>query len=114
MQPRVTDQSIAIIGSVSLLGEGSLDITASTAGGRWSPTATSRRARTPGQLADVSEQANLGLIEATGLLKDIRAGKGTLGKLFTDEKLYARSSASSTPPKPSPRTSGTGAARSAS
>ena len=44
--------------------------------------------RTPGQLADVTEQANQGLVQATELLKDIRAGKGTLGKLVTDEALY--------------------------
>lgn len=89
MQPRVTDQSVAIIGSVSLLGEGSLDITASTNGTPLAPNSYIKTARTPGQLADVSEQANLGLIEATNLLKDIRAGKGTLGKLVTDEKLYS-------------------------
>ncbi|HJY34271.1 MAG TPA: MlaD family protein [Vicinamibacterales bacterium] len=88
MQSRVTDQSVAIIGSVSLLGEGSLDITPSTGGTPLAANSYIKTARTPGQLADVSEQANLGLIEATNLLKDIRAGKGTLGKLVTDEKLY--------------------------
>jgi len=93
MQARVTDQSVAIIGSVSLLGEGSLDITASTKGTPLPPNGYIKTARTPGQLADVSEQANLGLIEATNLLKDIRAGKGTLGKLVTDDQLYREVSA---------------------
>lgn len=88
MQSRVTDQSIAIIGSVSLLGEGSLDITPAMAGTPIPPNGYVKTARTPGQLTDVTEQANQGLIEATNLLKDIRAGKGTLGKLVTDEALY--------------------------
>jgi phospholipid/cholesterol/gamma-HCH transport system substrate-binding protein len=89
MRPRVTDQSVAIIGSVSLLGESALDIKAATGGTPIPNWGYVKTARTPGQLADVSEQANLGLIQATELLKDIRAGKGTLGKLVTDDKLYA-------------------------
>ena len=44
--------------------------------------------RTPGQLADVAEGATKSLEQATQLIKDIRAGKGTVGKLFTDEALY--------------------------
>ena len=82
MQPHITDQSTAMIGSVSLLGEGSLDLTAAVAG---TPIPADGYVRTciptPGQLADVTEQANQGLVQATELLKDIRAGKGTLGKL---------------------------------
>ena len=45
--------------------------------------------RTPGQLADVAESATQSLKEATLLIKDIREGKGTVGKLFTDEQLYS-------------------------
>ena len=88
MQARVTDKSTAMIGSISLLGEGALDITPATSGTPIPPDGYIRTVRTPGQLADVSEQANQGLIEATNLLKDIRSGKGTLGKLVTDEALY--------------------------
>jgi phospholipid/cholesterol/gamma-HCH transport system substrate-binding protein len=88
MQSRVTDQSVATIGSVSLLGESALDIKAAINGTPIPPHGYVKTGRTPGQLADVSEQANQGLIEATGLLRDIRAGKGTLGKLVTDEELY--------------------------
>lgn len=88
MQPRITDQSTAMIGSVSLLGEGALDVTPATSGTPIPPDGYVKTVRTPGQLADVSEQANQGLIQATELLKDIRAGKGTLGKLVTDEALY--------------------------
>jgi phospholipid/cholesterol/gamma-HCH transport system substrate-binding protein len=88
MQSRITDRSTAMIGSVSLLGEGALDITPATAGTPIPANGYLHTVRTPGQLADVSEQANQGLIQATELLKDIRAGKGTLGKLVTDEALY--------------------------
>lgn len=88
MQARITDQSTAMIGSVSLLGEGSLDLTPATGGTPIPPNGYVRTVKTPGQLADVSEQANQGLIQATELLKDIRAGKGTLGKLVTDDALY--------------------------
>jgi phospholipid/cholesterol/gamma-HCH transport system substrate-binding protein len=88
MQSRITDKSTAMIGSVSLLGEGALDVTPSTSGTPIPANGYVRTVRTPGQLADVSEQANQGLIQATELLKDIRNGKGTLGKLVTDEALY--------------------------
>jgi phospholipid/cholesterol/gamma-HCH transport system substrate-binding protein len=85
---RVTDQSVAIIGSVSLLGESALDIKAATGGTPVPDWGYVKTARTPGQLADVSEQANLGLIQATELLREIRSGKGSLGKLVTDDTLY--------------------------
>ena len=88
MQPHITDHSTAMIGSVSLLGEGSLDLTAAVAGTPIPAEGYVRTVRTPGQLTDVTEQANQGLVQATELLKDIRAGKGTLGKLVTDEALY--------------------------
>ncbi len=88
MQSRVTDQSVAYIGSVSLLGEGALDITPSLTGTPIPEGGYVKTKRTPGQLADVAESATQGLKEATLLIKDIREGKGTVGKLFTDDKLY--------------------------
>ena len=88
MQPRVTDQSLAVIGSVSLLGEGALDITPATSGTPIPPGGYIRTKKTPGQLADVADAATNSLQQATELIKDIRAGKGTVGKLFTDEQLY--------------------------
>ena len=50
--------------------------------------ATCRRIAPPPQLADVTAQANKGIAELTALMQDIRAGKGTVGKLMTDEQLY--------------------------
>jgi phospholipid/cholesterol/gamma-HCH transport system substrate-binding protein len=88
MQQRVRNTSRATIGSVSLLGEGAVDITASTTGepipeGGYVPSAG-----LPAQLADVTAQANKGIEELTALITDVRAGRGTVGKLMTDEQLY--------------------------
>lgn len=88
MQPRVTDQSVATIGSVSLLGEGALDITPATGGTPLAPGSYVPTRRAPGQLSDVAESATQGLQEAAALLRDMRNGKGTMGKLFTDDQLY--------------------------
>ncbi len=88
MQSRVTDQSVAYIGSVSLLGEGALDISPALGGTPIPEGGYVKTKRTPGQLADVAESATQSLKEATLLIKDMREGKGTVGKLFTDEQLY--------------------------
>ena len=88
MQPRITTQSIAAIGSVSLLGEAALDVTASAEGRPLQEYEYVPSRRTPGQLADVAEGATKALDQATGMLRDLRAGRGTLGRLFTDEALY--------------------------
>ena len=87
-QDRVRTTSVATIGSVSLLGEGAVDISASTTGtpipeGGYVPSGG-----LPAQLADVTAQANKGISELTALISDMRAGKGTAGKLMTDEQLY--------------------------
>ena len=88
MQPRITTQSTATIGSVSLLGESALDITAAPGGTPIPDGGFVPSGRAPGQLADVAEGATRSLEQATALLRDVRAGKGTIGKLFTDEVLY--------------------------
>ncbi len=85
---KITDQSRAQIGSVSLLGEGAVDISAAPQGrplGDWEYITS---ARTPGQIADVAENASQTLEQAGALIGDIREGKGTVGKLFTDDALY--------------------------
>lgn len=84
----VTTGSTAVVGSVSLLGEGAVDITASTQGlpvAEWGYVPTSRSAPAIG---DVANTANMSIEEATNLIKDIRGGRGTMGKLFTDDALY--------------------------
>ena len=76
-QSRVTTDSRASIGSMSLLGEPLIDISPSIGrhaaqGRRHASSRPSRRS----QLHDVAETANEGIVEATALLKDIRDGQG--------------------------------------
>jgi phospholipid/cholesterol/gamma-HCH transport system substrate-binding protein len=87
-QDKVTTDSRAMIGALSLLGEGVVDITASATGTPLPDWGYVKSQKTPGQLADVAEGASEGIEELTALLKEVRAGKGTVGKLFTDEQLY--------------------------
>ena len=87
-RPRVTTGSRATLGQVSLLGESAVDITPSSQGTPipdWGYIAVGKPAPT---LPEVAEQATQSIEQATALLADIRAGRGTVGKLFTDEQLY--------------------------
>ncbi len=85
---RVTSASVASLGSVSLLGEAAVDITASSGGTPIPEWGYIPSGRATGSIADVATQASAGIEEMTGLLKDLRAGRGTAGKLFTDDALY--------------------------
>lgn len=88
MQSRVTDRSEAGLGSVSLLGESAVDITAPSEGqplGEWSYVRTRRPTPT---ISDVTTRAALGLEEVARLLAGVREGRGTIGKMFTDESLF--------------------------
>jgi phospholipid/cholesterol/gamma-HCH transport system substrate-binding protein len=85
---RITTGSVATLGSVSLLGESAVDITASTEGTPIPEWGYVRTGPTPPTIQEVGVQATEGLAEATLLLKELRSGQGTFGKLFTDEALY--------------------------
>jgi phospholipid/cholesterol/gamma-HCH transport system substrate-binding protein len=85
---RITDQSRASIGSLSLLGEPIIEISPQSAGTPLKDGDFIQSARTPGQITDVAENATVTLEETTALIKDIRAGKGTIGKLFADDQMY--------------------------
>ena len=87
-QPRVTTESVASIGAMSLLGEPLIDVSPASTGTPLKDGDTIKSKPPAAQLADVAETANEGIVEATALLKDIRGGKGSLGKLFTDDALY--------------------------
>ena len=87
-QSRVTTDSRASIGSLSLLGEPLIDISPASTGTPLKEGDTIVSVKPPVQLSDVAASANEGVVEATALLKDIRAGRGTVGKLFTDEAVY--------------------------
>jgi phospholipid/cholesterol/gamma-HCH transport system substrate-binding protein len=85
---RITDQSRASIGSLSLLGEPIIDISPSAQGTPLKDGDFIQSARTQGQIADVAENATQTLEQATGLIKEIRGGRGTVGKLFSDDQMY--------------------------
>jgi len=87
-QSRVTTESFASIGAMSLLGEPLIDVSASATGTPLKDGDVIKSKKPASQLSDVAETANEGIVEATAMLKDIRAGKGSVGKLFTEDKLY--------------------------
>lgn len=86
-RPRITTTSVATLGSVSLLGEAAVDITASSGGSPIPDWGYVPSKRSTG-LTSVTDTATASLEEATALIQDLRTGKGTLGRLFTDEQLY--------------------------
>jgi phospholipid/cholesterol/gamma-HCH transport system substrate-binding protein len=88
MQQRITSSSAASLGSVSLLGESSVDITPSRAGTPIPEWGYVPSGGAPGTMADALSAASTTAERATMLIDDIRAGRGTVGKLFTDETLF--------------------------
>jgi phospholipid/cholesterol/gamma-HCH transport system substrate-binding protein len=88
VRPRITDKSVASIGSVSLLGEGAIDITPASSGTPIPEWGYVPSAPAAASLADVQNQASQGLEQLTALLTDIRAGKGTIGQLAANDALY--------------------------
>lgn len=89
VRDRITDRSVAFLGSVSLLGESAIDINPSTQGTPIPEGGYVPAGRPKGQLTDVADQAAEGVQEITALVHDVRAGRGTVGKLMTDDRLYA-------------------------
>ena len=84
----VTDQSLAVIGAISLLGEGAIDITPAPDGTPIPEWGYVPSGVDPASIAALSDVAGRGLSETTKLVSDLRAGKGTIGRLFTDEAAY--------------------------
>jgi phospholipid/cholesterol/gamma-HCH transport system substrate-binding protein len=87
-QSLITTASMASLGSVSLLGEGAVDITASDAGTPIPEWGYVPSGRSVGSINDVAVQATAGIEQLTQVLSEIRAGRGTLGQLFTNDSLY--------------------------
>ena len=85
---RITDKSIAVLGSVSLLGESAVDISPAATGTPLPDFGYVPSGPATGSLADMAATARTGMVEITGLVKELRQGKGTAGKLMTDEQLY--------------------------
>src|SRR5688572_25005936 len=87
-QPLITTMSMASLGSVSLLGEAAVDITASSQGTPIPEWGYIPAGAAAGSLTEVTTQAAEGIEQLTVLLQDIRSGRGTVGRLITDEALY--------------------------
>jgi phospholipid/cholesterol/gamma-HCH transport system substrate-binding protein len=85
---RITTASVATLGSVSLLGEAAVDITAASQGQPIPEWGYVRSGRSTGSLTDVATQATEGIEELTAMLADIRSGRGTIGQLVTNDSLY--------------------------
>jgi phospholipid/cholesterol/gamma-HCH transport system substrate-binding protein len=87
-QGRITEQSRASIGSLSLLGEPIIDVSPASGGRPLQDGEFIQSSPSGGSIMDLAGPVEAGVAEATALLKDIRSGKGTIGKLFTDEQVY--------------------------
>jgi phospholipid/cholesterol/gamma-HCH transport system substrate-binding protein len=89
VRPLVTDRSTATIGSLSLLGEPIIDLTAGAGGAPLADWAYVPSAVAAGSFEGLTASASASLRQMDALLADVRAGRGTLGKLVTDDALYA-------------------------
>jgi len=87
-QSRITNTSVATLGSVSLLGEAAVDITPSSKGTPIPEWGYVPAAPAAASIGDLTSQASTGMAEITALITDIRNGRGTVGQLFTNEGLY--------------------------
>jgi len=85
---RITDKSVAKLGSISLLGQGAVDITPSTQGEPIPEWGYITSGKAPSQISDITDQASQGIAELTKLITDVRSGKGTVGKLMSEDELY--------------------------
>ena len=87
-EQRITTESRAAIGSLSLLGEPVIDISPAMSGTPLKDGDTVPSVPTKGELADTMEEAKVSLEQLSAILVDLRAGKGTIGKLFADDSLH--------------------------
>jgi phospholipid/cholesterol/gamma-HCH transport system substrate-binding protein len=85
VQPLITTEATATIGSLGLLGEPVIDVKAVAGGVPHEYIKSGRMGKSMGELSDI---ASRGLDQVTALLADIREGRGTLGKFVRDDALY--------------------------
>src|SRR5215813_633413 len=76
-QPRITDRSIASLGSVSLLGEAAVDITANSQGTPVPQWGYVRSGPAPGSFATAASAATKTLDQTNVLLEGVNQGRGT-------------------------------------
>ncbi|MFN7979915.1 MAG: MlaD family protein [Vicinamibacterales bacterium] len=88
VRPLITDRSVAVIGAISMLGEGALDITSGPGGTPIADWGYVRTGVDPSSFSSVAATAGESLSEVGKLMADLRAGKGSMGKLLTDDAAY--------------------------
>jgi phospholipid/cholesterol/gamma-HCH transport system substrate-binding protein len=84
----ITTNSVARLGSVSLLGESAVDITAASGGTPIPDWGYVPQGRPIAALSDMTDSASQGIAELTAMIHDVRSGRGTIGKLMTEDQLY--------------------------
>jgi phospholipid/cholesterol/gamma-HCH transport system substrate-binding protein len=88
LEPEITTGAVASLGSLSLLGQSTVDIRPSATGQPIPEWGYVRSGRSSGQFGSVTASATESLDQLTKLLEGVRRGQGTVGRLFTDEQLY--------------------------
>lgn len=88
VRPLITAGSVATVGSLSLLGEPIVDLTASDQGAPLGDGAYLHTSAASGPFGALTTTASESLTQANHLIGDLRAGKGTVGRLMTDDALY--------------------------
>ena len=89
VKPLITTESRAFMGSLSLLGEPIVEITPGVTGTPLENGAYVPSTPASGSITEVASTAQVTLGEANKVLERINRGEGTVGKIFTDEQLYA-------------------------
>jgi phospholipid/cholesterol/gamma-HCH transport system substrate-binding protein len=84
----VTTDSSADLGSISLLGEPIVNITPATSGRPLGDYEYLKTGGANGSMDQLTSSASAGIQQLDDLLTGIRAGRGTLGKIVTDDALY--------------------------
>ena len=87
-RPLITTNSVARLGSVSLLGQSAVDITPAASGTPIPDWGYVPQGRAAAAMSDITDSASQGITELTAMIHDIRGGRGTVGKLVTNEDLY--------------------------
>jgi phospholipid/cholesterol/gamma-HCH transport system substrate-binding protein len=87
-QSRITDQSKASLGAVSLLGEAAVDIAPNSHGTPVPEWGYVPSGSAPGSLTTAADAATRTLEHTNTLIESVNQGRGTFGKLVTDDTLY--------------------------
>lgn len=85
----ITDKSVASMGTLSLLGEPLIDIRPASDGTPLEDGAYLRTDQSAGMIADAAASASTTLEQVRQMMTDVQAGRGTMGKLFTEDALYS-------------------------